>query len=192
MANAYDKIMDSSSVDLWQEISRVLLLIMYSLLTKAVTGYHYVKDKLIEYQYADTNVNRPAARYYLATDQIEFHETDMRVPEDCIYIEEWVDAKGNKRNVVRYEGEEIPHAWPTTPFETPAKCPWVWVGDRETEVDLTRTFGKFLVPGNRIEADLVCKLVKITDHTNLIYIETGTFKEVKFPGDGITIEADVD
>jgi hypothetical protein len=64
------------------------------------------------------------------------------------------------------------------------------VGDRETEIDLTRTFDKFLVPGNVIKTDLVSKLIKITDHTNLIYIETKTFNQIKFPGDGITIEAD--
>jgi hypothetical protein len=40
--------------------------------------------------------------------------------------------------------------------------------------------------------DLVCHLIQVTDRSNLIYIETGTFKEVKFPGDGITITADVD
>lgn len=187
----YADIMNDSA-DIFQEISRVFLVIMYALLSKAATGYHFVKDKLIEYQYADINANRPLTRYYLSSNHTEFNETDTRVPEDCLYIEEWVDAKGHKRNVVRYEGEEIPRTWPTTPFDVPAKCPWVWVGDRETEVDLTRTFGKFLVPGNRIEADLVSKLVKITDHTNLIYIETGTFKEIKFPGDGITIKADVD
>ena len=71
-------------------------------------------------------------------------------------------------------------------------CCWEFQYDSETEIDLTRTFDKFLVPGNRITVDLVSKLIKMTDHTNLIYIETKTFKHVKFPGEGITIKVDVD
>jgi hypothetical protein len=92
--------------------------------------------------------------------------------------------------VVRYEGEEIPHDWIITPFDLTPKCPWIWVGDKETEIDLTRTFNKFLVVGNRIELALVLKLIQVTQRTNLIYIEKGTFDEKKFPGDGITIEED--
>jgi hypothetical protein len=64
------------------------------------------------------------------------------------------------------------------------------VGDKETEIDLTRTFNRFLVVGNRIELALVLKLIQVTEKTNLIYIEAGTFKECKFPGDGIAIEQD--
>jgi hypothetical protein len=64
----------------------------------------------------------------------------------------------------------------------------VWVGDRDTEIDLTRTFNRYLVVGNRITQALVKKLIQVTDKTNLIYIESGTFKELKFPGDGLVIE----
>jgi hypothetical protein len=32
------------------------------------------------------------------------------------------------------------------------------------------------------------KLIAVNDRTNLIYIESGTFKELKFPGDGLVIE----
>jgi hypothetical protein len=104
-----------------------------------------------------------------------------------------MDIKGNKKMMVLYEGDLVPIVWGMSPFEKPpAKCPWVWVGDKETEIDLTRTFDKFLVPGNVLKKELVSKLIKMTDHTNLIYIETKTFNQVKFPGDGITIEADVE
>jgi len=195
MANTYENIMSSSSnVDIWSEISRVLLLIMYSLFAKAVTGYHFVKDKYIEYKYTtDTNAEiRPTERYFLTS---EGRQDDMTgvdtIPPGWVYVEEWMDTKGHKKMVVLYEGDLVPMVWAMTPYEKPpAKCPWVWVGDRQTEIDLTRTFDRFLVPGNVLKKELVSKLIKITDHTNLIYIETKTFNQIKFPGDGITIEED--
>ena len=194
MANTYDNIMSTPNVDLWQEISRVLLLIMYAALAKAVTGYHYVKDKYLEYKYAtDANAElKPNDRYFLNEKggrEDHFNSFDV-VPTDWIYIEEWNDIKGHKKMVVKYGGDRIPSEWNETPFDLPpAKCPWVWVGDRDTEVDLTRTFDKFLVPGNLLIPELASKF---TDQKNLIYIETKTFNQIKFPGDGITIEADVD
>ena len=193
MATAYDNIMNTSSMDILHEISRVLLVIMYSILSKAVTGYHYVKDRYLEYKYTTDGIH-PTERYFLTPDGREddvdsFHT----VQKDWVYIEEWMDTKGHKKMTVLYEGAAIPTHWDKSPFElAPVKCPWVWVGDRETEIDLTRTFDKFLVPGNVINQELVSRLVKITDHTNLIYIETKTFNQVKFPGDGITIELDVE
>jgi hypothetical protein len=142
--------------------------------------------------YVPTDVLRPTTRYYLSEQHVEFDESDTRVPEDCVYVEEWVAPNGTKKCVVRYEGEDIPKEWEVSPLDLHVECPWLWVGDRETEIDLTRTFNKFLVPGNRITLDLVLALIQITDRTNLIYIEKGTFKEVKFPGDGITIKSDDD
>jgi hypothetical protein len=112
----------------------------------------------------------------------------LTVPERQIYIEEWVQG-GVKKCVVRYAGEPIPREWSGTPFEKHVRSPWVWVGDRETEIDLTRTFNRYLVVGNRITSELVEKLIRVTPNTNLIYIESGTFKELKFPGDGLTIQA---
>ncbi len=193
MPTAYENIMNTNNVDLWAEISRVLLLIMYSLLSKAVTGYHFVKDKYLEYKYATDEV-KPTRRYLLAEDGQE-HDfaDDATVPDDCVYVEEWIDIKGHKKSIVHYKGDNIPSVWEMSPFDLPpAKCPWVWVGDKETEIDLTRTFDKFLVPGNILKEDLVSRLIKITDRTNLIYIQTKTFNQVKFPGDGLTIEADVE
>jgi hypothetical protein len=193
MPNTYDNIMQTNNVDIWAEISRVLLLIMYSLLSKAVTGYHFVKDKYLEYKYATDDIC-PNDRYFLTPEGRDNHlECVDQVPDGWVYVEEWMDIKGNKKMMVLYEGDLVPIVWGMSPFEKPpAKCPWVWVGDKETEIDLTRTFDKFLVPGNVLKKELVSKLIKMTDHTNLIYIETKTFNQVKFPGDGITIEADVE
>lgn len=176
------------------EISRVLLLIMYAVLAKTVNAYHYVKDKYLEYKYATDEVH-PMDIYFLTRDGGDevVLPSETIVPEGFVYIEEWADTKGHKKMIVKYEGEEIPKEWKKSPFDLPhAKCPWVWVGDKETEIDLTRTFDRFLVPGNVLKEELVSRLIKITDRTNLIYIETRTFNQVKFPGDGITITADVD
>lgn len=181
------------SIDILHRISRLLVTVMFALASGLIQGYHAIRDTIIQYKYgAAASEIRPLTRYYLSAEHVEFDESDERVPEDCVYVEEWVDAKGHKKNVVLYEGERIPNTWLVTPFDTPAKCPWVWVGDRDTEIDLTRTFNRFLVPGNRILLDLVQNLIQINERTNLIYIESGTFNEIKFPGDGITIRADVD
>ena len=94
--------------------------------------------------------------------------------------------------MVRYANEVIPAVWVRSPFEQHAQCPWIWVGDRATEIDLTRTFNKFLVPGNRITLDLVERLIQINDRTDLVYIERGTFRELKFPGEGLLIKANGD
>jgi hypothetical protein len=170
------------------EISRILLLIMYALLSKVVNGYHFVKDKYLEYKYTTEDI-QPTERYLLTP--LGRQEPSTVVPTDSVYIEEWIDTKGHKKMIALYEGEVIPTNWSHTPFDLPpARCPWVWVGDKETEIDMTRTFDKFLVPGNQIRIGLVEKLIKITDHTKLIYIESGTLNEVEFPGDGITIESD--
>ena len=132
----------------------------------------------------------PHRQYFLSTTH-QFNPSYLRVPEGCVYIEEWVQ-NGEKKSVVRYENEVIPAAWVRTPFDQHARCPWIWVGDRATEIDLTRTFNKFLVPGNRITIDLVERLIQINDRTDLVYIETGSFRELKFPGEGVLIKANGD
>lgn len=189
MAKAYDKVMNTNNVDIWQEISRVFLLIMYALLAKTASGYHYIKDKYTEYKYGSEEV-KPAERYLLTALGDKLYDLGDYVPFNMVYIEEWRDTKGHIKSLVSYEGDLIPIVWGMSPFDKPpAKCPWVWVGDKETEVDMTRMFDMFLVPGNVLKEDLVSR---VTKSSNLIYIETKTFNTVKFPGDGITIEADVD
>jgi hypothetical protein len=155
---------------------------------------HYLSALVIAAKNAWKNYNpplpdlppsRPHRRYFLGSES-ESPEQFMEVPAGKLYVEEWVH-NDTKRCAVRYPGEEIPKAWRQTPFCKHPKTPWVWVGDRETEIDLTRTFNKFLVVGNVIKMDLVSKLIQVNERSNLLYIESGTFKELKFPGDGITI-----
>lgn len=129
---------------------------------------------------------RPSQQFFLG---LEGEDIDkyLTVPEKTVYIEEW--RRGDlKKYVVHYEGETIPRTWTWSPFDRIVRSPWVWVGDRETEIDLTRTFDKFLVAGNRITKELVHHYVRVTPRTKLMYIQSGTFKELDFPGDGITIE----
>lgn len=168
-----------------------LVSILFNLFSGLARTYTYLYDLWIELKYSQAYTHRPVARYYLSNEHIPFEETlDRRVFEDCVYVEEWVDRKGNKKCSVLYEGEIIPQSWTNTPFDIPdGEAPWVWIGDLDTEIDLTRTLNKFLIPGNRIELDLLCNLIQVTERTEFMYIEAGTFKEVKFPNEGITIEA---
>jgi hypothetical protein len=132
---------------------------------------------------------RPTHRSFLTlTGSDTFTGTETVVPEGAVYVEEWV-LNGQKKCVVRYPGDAIPETWEFAPHLLSAKCPWIWVGDRNTEIDLTQTFAKFLVPGNRITMDLVERLIRVTEQTRLVYIEYGSFEEKEFPGDGLLIKA---
>lgn len=165
--------------------------ILYQVFRFFVNFYHTVHNLYFLYFVFETApTHKPVRRYFLSDDD-EFDESYTRVPEDAVYIEEWIQDNTKKCRVL-YEGEEIPNAWEGTPFDKKAKLPWIWVGDKETEIDLTKTFNKFVVPGNCIKLDLVEKLIQITENSHLIYIEYGTFEEIEFPGEGITIEEDAE
>jgi hypothetical protein len=152
--------------------------------------YTLLKTQYNRCRYARLETHCPQTRYYLCNDeQVDFEDTDKRVPEDCVYIEEWINSSGQKKCVILYEGEEIPTEWTRTPFDVAARCPWIWVGDKDTEIDLTRSFEKYLVVGNVITYDLVSQLIRLTDRSDLTYIDATTFEILKFPGDGITIKA---
>ena len=116
-----------------------------------------------------------------------FDSSMTHVPEGCIYTEEWYDSHGNNRIKLLHEGDEIPSVWEHTPFEKEPLRPWVWVGNPETETDLTRAFDKYLVVGNHITQELV---EHILPGRKLAYMDK-TFKQLDFPGDGITIEENV-
>jgi len=134
----------------------------------------------------------PTSRYFMNyPTRPEGMEPYLSVPVGAVYVEEWI-RNGIKKCVLKYEGETIPRSWTETPFDKHPAIPWIWVGDRETEIDLTRTFNKFLVVGNRITSDLVKSILCVTPKTKLVYIQSGTFKELDFPGDGLTIEEYVD
>lgn len=137
--------------------------------------------------YGYSPVLSPSSRYFLSDSHV-FSDSYTKVPPDSVYVEEW-SRRGEKKYVVLYENQHIPYLWIRDPFFQHARCPWLWVGDRNTEIDLTRTFNRFLVPGNRIRKELVEKLVHITPETKIVYIETGTFNELEFPSEGLLIKA---
>ena len=139
----------------------------------------------LEYWYPSYEL-APTSRYFIGQPSTDL-DSYLTVPPGTIYVEEWT-CESTKKCVVRYAGETIPRTWTESPFAKNPRSPWVWVGDRETEIDLTRTFNKFLVVGNRITYELVEGLIRVTPKTKLIYIESGTFKELDFPGSGLTIE----
>lgn len=135
-----------------------------------------------------TDTEQPSRKYFLSDDD-EYDESYARVPEGAVYIEEWINNDGDKLCYVQYEGEEIVQH--KNPFHhKKAKCPWLAITDEETDIELTRTFNRFLIPGNKILLDIVEKLIHITDNTRLMYIDSATLEVKKFPGNGILIEED--
>jgi hypothetical protein len=131
---------------------------------------------------------RPHRRYLLSDEGDVFEESMTRVPEYAIYVEEWFDTHGNKRCRILYDGEEIPHSWTSSPFDKEPKRPWVWIGNAASEIDLTRTFDKYLVVGNKITPEF---LSHILPGRNVAYMDPVTFNQHEFPEQGITIEENV-
>jgi len=155
-------------------------------LTYAEKARAFLWSSWLAYWRSGPVVLAPTARYFLGNSSMDVNTVPV-VPQGAVYLEEWIQDNV-KKCVVRYAGEEIPRSWTESPFAKHPRTPWIWVGDRETEVDLTRTFAKFLVVGNRITSDLVNAFIRVNPNTKLIYIESGTFKELEFPGDGLIIE----
>ena len=144
---------------------------------------------LAEFQYQTINTNIPNKLYFLS-DEHEFDSSYRTVPEDTVYVEEWIQ-NGEKKCFIYYEGDLIPET-DVYPYQFHYKgiTPWLWIGDKTTEVDLTKSLQKFVVAGNTIRLDLIQKLIQITDNTEIMYIDPVTLKECKFPNQGITIKED--
>lgn len=130
--------------------------------------------------------------YYLLSDEYDSDEADdmERVPEDSIFIEEWV-KNGIKRCILFYEGEEITRGGPD-PFDLEPEIPWIWIGDKKTEVDLTSAMQKYMVAGNTIRLDLILHMIQVRHDTDIVYIDSRTLEEVKFPAEGVEILAKYD
>jgi hypothetical protein len=161
-----------------------MLNILFQFLQYVVSAYRYC------YSFFALPTNGTHTAYFLSeTNEIYvLNEIFTQVPEDYVYIDEWMNAEGHKLCYIRYEGESIENL--PNPFTLPAaKCPWVWIGDKTTEIDLTRAFNKFLVPGNRIEMDLILKMIHVMEDSDLEYLRADTMAFEKFPGDGILIES---
>jgi hypothetical protein len=130
--------------------------------------------------------------YYLLSDDFDSDEADEmdRVPENSIFIQEW-EKDGVKRCVLFYEGEEIDRDGPD-PFDLEPVVPWLWIGDRKTEVDLTSAMQKYMVAGNTIRLDLILHMIQVHYDTEIVYVDARTMEEVKFPAQGVEILAKYD
>lgn len=136
--------------------------------------------------WASNNEDGGPTKVYFISDEHEYEPTykNIPIPEKAFYIEEW-ERNGQKKLRIQYEGEYITD-YEGDPFAS-VKVPWIWVGVKETETDLTHTFNKFLVPGNIIYPDFIEMLVP---DGKVIYIDSKSLKETEFPEDGLLIEAD--
>ena len=135
-------------------------------------------------RYADGGFIR---RKYLLSDYYEYHESMQYVPEDSIYVEEWV--KGNEvRRRLLYEGERITQ-FIGNPFAR-VKTPWTWIGDDSTGVDITSAVNRYMMVGNRIELDLLFRFLRIHNDLKIVYQDASSGVDVVFPNEGIRIVAD--
>ena len=127
--------------------------------------------------------------YHVLSDDSDVEDLDIltRVPEDAIVIEEW-EKGGVKKCILFYEGEEIINNT-FDPFEEEAHVPWIWIGDKKTEVDLTSAMQKYMAVGNVIRLDLILHLIQVHHDTDIVYVDARTLEEVKFPASGVRIVA---
>ena len=91
-----------------------------------------------------------------------------------------------EQSAVTYEGEEIVREL-FDPFEHVPEIPWIWIGDKKTEVDLTAAMSKYMVAGNTIRLDLILHLIQVHHDTEIMYVDARTLEEVKFPASGVKI-----
>jgi hypothetical protein len=135
-------------------------------------------------RYADGGFIR---RKYLLSDYDEYHESMQYVPEDSIYVEEWV--KGNEvRRRLLYEGDRITQ-FTGNPFAR-VKTPWTWIGDASTDVDITTAVDRYMMVGNRIELDLLFRFLRMHNDLKIVYQDASSGVDVVFPNEGIRIVAD--
>lgn len=164
-----------------------MLWIVFKYLTKAYTTISSVWTQFWSWWEEDSTL-KPYRQFFLNKHHLAFEPSYTEVPAETIYVEEW-KWLGESLLRIRYPGEHIPRAWFHNPFEQRVKQPWIYVGDKTTELDLTRTFNRFLVVGNIIRQELIDHLITDED-SELIYIAPRTFEQLKFPGEGIRIEHD--
>jgi len=128
-------------------------------------------------------------KYYILSDEYDHDEVETleKVPEDSIVIEEWVKDRVKKCNLF-YEGEDIVKGV-FDPFLDEPEVPWIWIGDKKTEIDLTSAMQKYMVAGNTIRLDLLLQLIQVNNDTELVYVDARTLDEVKFPASGVKILA---
>jgi hypothetical protein len=143
--------------------------------------------KIIDWFFVSPKQNNVS--YYILSDEYDQDEVDdmIRVPEDAIFIEEW-EKEGVKKCNLFYDSDIIERNR-FDPFAQEAYIPWIWIGDKKTEVDLTAAMQKYMVVGNVIALDLILHLIQVHRDTEIVYIDARTLEEVKFPAKGVSIQA---
>ena len=122
---------------------------------------------------------------YLIGEYTEYDAKYMtHVPEDCIYVEEWV-KDGETRLRIIYELEEIT-PYIGNPFD-PIKTPWNWIGDASTDVDITAALDRYLMPGNEIRLDLLFFFLVAHDGIDIRYTDPSSGELRLFPNKGVRI-----
>ena len=128
------------------------------------------------------------SRKYLLGEYSEYDANYMtHVPEDCIYVEEWVKGDEVRRRII-YELEEIT-PYLGNPFEQ-IKLPWSWIGDITTDVDITMAVDPYLMPGNEIHLDLLLLFLRAHNDMEIRYTHPASGQHLLFPNNGVRIEAD--
>jgi hypothetical protein len=125
--------------------------------------------------------------YYILSDEYDQDEVDdmTRVPEDAIFIEEW-EKEGVKKCNLFYDSDIIVRNR-FDPFAVEPYVPWIWIGDKKTEVDLTAAMQKYMVVGNVIALDLILHMIQVHHNTEIMYVDARSLEEVKFPASGVKI-----
>lgn len=106
-----------------------------------------------------------------------------------------IESVSLDRTIVRYKIWNNDEARRLSPHEVDSvldskvSSPWLWVGADSVSgtIDMTAHFNGYLVPGNRITPEFLSARYPL--YCNWRYLDSVTFKEVDFPGAGITIDA---
>lgn len=125
-------------------------------------------------------------RKYLLGEYSEYDESMTHVPEDCIYVEEWV-KNGEIRRRLIYELDPIT-PYLGNPFDL-IQIPWTWIGDVSTEVDITLALDRYLMPGNEIRLDLVLLFLNAHERMDIRYADPASGRDIVFPNHGVRIKA---
>lgn len=124
--------------------------------------------------------------HYLSFDNVPFSADDRVVPAGCVYVCEYLDTHKKHKAIVQYEHEVIKQAVP----RKNARTPWIWIGDINSETDLTEALSKFMVPDNKITYDLLNHLLPMNENVSIQYIDKESVEFVEFPEEGIVIRED--
>ena len=141
---------------------------------------------LHDYFAAVSNKFKVESTYLLTEDGIDDYDEEFtRVPEGCIYVQEW-HRDGETRRRLLYDGEEVT-PYTKNPFR-PIKQPWLWIGDTTTGVDLTDAVGRYLMADNVIMLDLILRMLNVNRDTKICYMDVRTLEAVPFPSKGVRID----